>query len=318
MSDSDVGTTASQPGDRRHAIQRLLFVADAAVADVAELPPAVSAVIDAAAEVYVLTPTLPGRLEWLADDIDRFQHVADERLGVVLGHMRSIGAHVSGLVGQGSVMTVIGDAVSDFTPDHLLLALRTSEHANWQERHLIEHIEERFGLPAISYGVDHEGHAPTAVGPVLLCYDGSDDAVHAIEHAGTLFGGWDAVVVTVWQPAAGLGSMMWSSETRGMEYVTELDRVAAEKAERIATEGVRVARHAGLKAEPLAVESAGSVSKTILRLAAQNDAATIVMGSRGLTGLRSTLLGSVSQAVAHHSDRPTLIIRHPRAHAHTL
>ena len=154
MSDSDIRNTATQPRDRRSAIQRLLFVADAAVADVADLPPAVSAVIDAAADVYVLTPTLPGRLEWLADDIDRFQHVADERLDAVLGHMRSIGAHVSGVAGQGSVMTVIGDAVADFTPDHILLALRTSEHANWQERRLIEHIEERFGLPVTTYAVD--------------------------------------------------------------------------------------------------------------------------------------------------------------------
>jgi hypothetical protein len=50
--------------------QRLLFVADAAVAEVGELPPATRALIDAAAEVYVLTPTLPGRLAWLADDVD--------------------------------------------------------------------------------------------------------------------------------------------------------------------------------------------------------------------------------------------------------
>jgi hypothetical protein len=47
---------------------RLLVVADAAVAEVDGLPPAARAVIDDAADVYVLTPTLPGRLEWLADE----------------------------------------------------------------------------------------------------------------------------------------------------------------------------------------------------------------------------------------------------------
>ena len=52
---SDAPPTNATPG-----IQRLLFVADAAVADVDDLPPAVRAVIDAAAEVYVVTPTLPG------------------------------------------------------------------------------------------------------------------------------------------------------------------------------------------------------------------------------------------------------------------
>jgi nucleotide-binding universal stress UspA family protein len=52
---------------------------------------------------------------------------------------------------------------------------------------------------------------------------------------------------------------------------------------------------------------------TILEIADRHDAATIVMGSRGLAGLRSTLLGSVSNAVVHHTDRPTLIFRQPVA-----
>ncbi len=142
--------------------QRLLFVADAAVADVAELPPAARALIDAAAEVYVLTPTLPGRLAWLADDVDRCRHVADERLDTVLGHMHSIGAHASGLAGRGSVMTVIADAVADFKPDHILLALHSSEHANWQEHKLGEHVKQRFGLPLTTYAIDRSGLVPPA------------------------------------------------------------------------------------------------------------------------------------------------------------
>src|ERR671936_456196 len=84
---SDAPPTNPTPG-----IQRLLFVADAAVADVDELPPVVRAIINAATEVHVLTPTLPGRLAWLADDVDRFRHYADERLDTVLSHMHAIGA----------------------------------------------------------------------------------------------------------------------------------------------------------------------------------------------------------------------------------
>jgi hypothetical protein len=141
--------------------RRLLFVADAAVAEVADLPPAARALIDAAAEVHVLTPTLPGRLAWLADDVDRCRHVADERLDTVLGHMQSIGAHASGLAGRGSVMTVIADAVADFEPDHILLGLRSPKHANWQERRLAEHVKKRFGLPLTTYAIDPGGHVPT-------------------------------------------------------------------------------------------------------------------------------------------------------------
>ena len=62
--------------DNRPTIRRLLFVADAAVADVDELPPSIRAIVDTAADVYVVTPTLPGRLAWLADDVDRFPELA--------------------------------------------------------------------------------------------------------------------------------------------------------------------------------------------------------------------------------------------------
>jgi nucleotide-binding universal stress UspA family protein len=301
--------------DTAPAIRRLLFVVDAAVADVDELPRSVRAVIDAAADVHVVTPTLPGRLAWLADDVDRFRHVADERLDAVLGHMRSIGAHAGGTARRGSVMTVIADAVAGFQPDHILIALRSSDQANWQERKLIEHIEGRFDLPVTTYAVDLEGHTPTANGPVLLCYDGSEDARHAIRRAGALFAGRRALVATVWQPTAVPSSLGFAGEAAGMVNLVELDRAGAEDGGRLAGEGVRIARDAGLIAEPLALEAAGPVWKTIVDIADREDAATIVMGSRGLAGLKAMLLGSVSSAVLHHADRPTLIVRRPLAHA---
>ena len=139
---------------RERPIKRLLFIADSAVADADNLPPSVLEVIDEAAELYVVTPSLPGRLAWLADDIDEFRHVADERLELVLGHMHSIGASATGRPRRGSMLTVIADAVAEFEPDHILIALRSSEHANWQERRIIERIEARFGLPVTTYTVD--------------------------------------------------------------------------------------------------------------------------------------------------------------------
>ena len=159
--------TATRPGidtcgtpqpNAQQPIERLLFVADDAVAGADELPPQVRAIIDAAAEVYVVTPTLPGRLAWLADDVDRFRHSADERLDTVLGHLRSIRGHVSGDALRGSVITVITDGVETFRPDHILLALQSSAHANWQEHGLVEHVEERFGLPLTTFAIDPEGH----------------------------------------------------------------------------------------------------------------------------------------------------------------
>jgi hypothetical protein len=226
-----------QPADRKPPIQRLLFVSDAAVADVDELPRAVRAVIDDAAELYVVTPSLPGRLAWLASQLNPSRHDADERLDTVLGHMHSIGAQASGATGDHSTLTAFADAVAKFRPDHILIALRSSEHASWQERGLIKHIQNRFGLPVTTFAVDPRGHVETADGPLLICYDGSEDARHAIERAGNLLpGGRHALVLTVWQPIAGGASLAWAGMGISGVNSVELDREAAEEGGRIANE----------------------------------------------------------------------------------
>src|SRR3954453_1083024 len=71
-------------------------------------------------------------------------------------------------------------------------------------------------------------------GPLLVCYDGSDDAKYAIETAAALFPGGHALVVSVWQRLAGLDSIAWAGEPAGMVNSDELDRAAAEHGGRLA------------------------------------------------------------------------------------
>jgi nucleotide-binding universal stress UspA family protein len=148
-----------------------------------------------------------------------------------------------------------------------------------------------------------------ADGPLILCYDGSEDAKHAIERAAELLAARRALVLSVWRPAATLGAGL--GDTGAMVNFAELDRATAEEGDRIAAEGTRIAQAAGLDAEPLAVKADGPVWHTIVEMADRCDAPAIAMGSRGLTPLRSILLGSVSNGVTHHADRPTLVIRRP-------
>jgi nucleotide-binding universal stress UspA family protein len=153
--------------------------------------------------------------------------------------------------------------------------------------------------------------AASADGPLLLCYDGSEDAKYAIERTADLLQEKHALIVTVWQPFASLGSFAWGGATATMVDFVELDRVGAEDASQLANEGARIAQQAGLEAQPVAVKATGPVWKTILETADQRDAAMIVIGSRGFTGVHSMLLGSVSSAIVHHADRPTLVIHRP-------
>ena len=146
---------------------------------------------------------------------------------------------------------------------------------------------------------------------MLLCYDGSEGARHAIRHAGALFPGRRALVVTAWQPVAVPGSFGMGAEAAPMPDFAELDRAAAERGGDLADEGVDIAQAPGSDAEPLPVKATGPIWETIVEIADRDGAATIVMGSRGLAGLRAMFLGSVSGAVVHHAKRPTLIVRRP-------
>jgi nucleotide-binding universal stress UspA family protein len=118
--------------------------------------------------------------------------------------------------------------------------------------------------------------------------------------------------VTIWQlPLAGLGGIAWGDEPPSMAGVEGLCQEAAESAGLVAADGLRIAERAGLSVESRLVNGSGPISRTILELAERNDAAAIVMGSRGLSDMGSIVLGSVSDAVVRHADRPTLVIRRP-------
>jgi nucleotide-binding universal stress UspA family protein len=144
--------------------------------------------------------------------------------------------------------------------------------------------------------------------PLLICYDGSEDAKHAIKSAGHLLGGRHALVLTVWEPAVNPGGYAWLGADTSTINFAEFDRAAAEHSDQVANEGSGIALEQGLGAEPITIKAAGPVWETILEIADREDAAAIIMGCRGLTGVRSLLLGSVSTAVIHHAQRPTLVV----------
>jgi hypothetical protein len=140
-------------------VKRLLVLAGAAVASMDELPQSIRALVDEAEEVFVVTPTLPSWLQWLMSDIDQARHEADERLGVVLEQLRGADVAASGAVGDETPLTAVEDHVRAFGPDHLLVALRSPEHAAWQERGLLDDIQRSFHLPTTVFEIDADGHA---------------------------------------------------------------------------------------------------------------------------------------------------------------
>jgi nucleotide-binding universal stress UspA family protein len=147
---------------------------------------------------------------------------------------------------------------------------------------------------------------------ILICYDGSDDAKAAIERAGVLFNGDPAIVLTIWEPFAELISR--TPAATGAIGITDFERIddSSERgAEATADEGAERARSAGLDATGIKRAQSHTIAQAILDQADVSDADAIVLGSRGLTGVGSLLMGSVSHAVLQSADRPVLVVPSP-------
>jgi nucleotide-binding universal stress UspA family protein len=154
--------------------------------------------------------------------------------------------------------------------------------------------------------------------PILIAYDGSPPAQAAVHAAGALFAPRRAIVITVWEP--GLAEFMLVPDPAGMgstmlpydpAVARDVERANQDHARDIAEAGAALAVTAGLDAEPLAVEDVTEAADTIVARAEEHGAAAIVIGSRGLTGLKSTLLGSTSKDVLHRASSPVVVVRQP-------
>ncbi|MGI8801651.1 MAG: universal stress protein [Solirubrobacteraceae bacterium] len=158
--------------------------------------------------------------------------------------------------------------------------------------------------------------------PIILAYDGSDDAKHALTTAGTLLRG-RAIVVHVYAspethaaaPTLGAGLTL-PIDPMLMEnpaVIEELDDRARERAVIVVQEGVELARAAGFEPEPelIAGDGVQGVWSAIAALADARDASVIVVGHRDVSWLAGALRGSVGTDLVKHVSRPVLVIPAP-------
>jgi nucleotide-binding universal stress UspA family protein len=148
--------------------------------------------------------------------------------------------------------------------------------------------------------------------PILIAYDGSEDAKSAIRSAGELLTPGPALVVTIWPAAERVVSTSAGVATYAPIF-GEIDELERTNARASAEEGAALAREVGFDASPLVVRSDRNIWRGILDLGAEHDARAIVLGSRGRGGLSDVLLGSVPGRVVHHADRPVLVVRARRS-----
>lgn len=174
-------------------------------------------------------------------------------------------------------------------------------------------------LGSVSNGLVNHPPAPVLVvpeaagrqseGPLVFCDDGSEPARHAIDVAAALlmtrrpavtvnaYRSWSAHVAT-YVPIV-------SGEAMGM--AKELDEAADKEADGLAEESRALVEEKGMPCRGISVHTEGPIWQALLGVADEQDAACVVVGSHGKTGI-SAALGSVSHGVVHHSRRPTLLV----------
>jgi nucleotide-binding universal stress UspA family protein len=145
-------------------------------------------------------------------------------------------------------------------------------------------------------------------GPILLGYDGSDDAAAAIEAAAPLFAGRRALVVCFWQPFAEVAKRFAVSLLEVVQEAASVNELEAALARELAAPGAEIARRDGLLADGIAVEVSKPIDEAIIAYADERDVRVIVMGARGRSSVGSMLLGDVAHDVVQRSSRPVLLV----------
>lgn len=135
---------------------------------------------------------------------------------------------------------------------------------------------------------------------IVVGTDGSSTADKAVDVAGEIgrLCGAQVHVVTAYRPVrsavlAGVGAM---GAVAAPAWLGDDERVAAEEVVRRA--GERLSR-SGVSANSVA--RLGEPADALLAIAEELHADLLVVGNRGMTGVRRYLLGSVADRVAHHA-----------------
>jgi nucleotide-binding universal stress UspA family protein len=154
------------------------------------------------------------------------------------------------------------------------------------------------------------------IGPVIFADDGSPSARTA-ELALTHWPLFEGVAVTVvsvvedaspYASAVAVGPYTYEESIGGYtdgirEQCREAQAVSEATAERL--------REVGFDAT--AAIRKGDAAQEIVACARERGAGIIVVGTRGMTGLRRLLLGSVARNVLHHAESSVLVVRDPAA-----
>ncbi len=142
---------------------------------------------------------------------------------------------------------------------------------------------------------------------IIAAFDGSQDGRKAVEAACSLakqFGSEVVVAHAYTMPVltyAGLPGM------QPMNF-PDVEKLSKQQGRKVLDDGIRIAKECGATARGELLESTSTI-EALVEFAKEEKADLIVVGTRGMTGFKKLVMGSVSTGVVSHAHCHVLVVR---------
>lgn len=145
---------------------------------------------------------------------------------------------------------------------------------------------------------------------ILVCADGSEQSIKALEEAAKIATGCvvsEVAVIHVYDHRQDLSTFAANGTYTASDVEKYRSMVENHKEERrkILEDAVKMLETQNIKARAIFKE--GHPSQTIINVACEEEFDMIVIGSRGLSGLQKLFLGSVSTAVVQQAKNSNVL-----------
>ena len=134
------------------------------------------------------------------------------------------------------------------------------------------------------------------ISKILVAVDGSETSSKAAENASELAEkyGADLIALHIVPPNIKSSEIFDLAKQYGQKIVDEVKHEASAKKLNVQTEVLR---------------DVGSVTKAIVEYAENNNVNLIVLGTRGISGIKRMLLGSTASGVVTYSHCPVMVVK---------
>jgi len=148
---------------------------------------------------------------------------------------------------------------------------------------------------------------------ILVCTDGSKQSQKALEKASLIADGCnvnEVAIIHVYEHKLDFSSLPMGDERtltqEDMEKFRRIQEESKDESKKILEDALKHFKEKGINARTIFKE--GHPAETIVEVGCGEEFDFIVIGSRGLGGLKKVLLGSVSNAVVQQAEKCTVVV----------